>query len=116
MALVTNAQSHPRVSAHVGDIHLLRVARLALVPDTSSTLIGVQQVGRTYELGFAALVAGGRAVYLEVALPVQPGGVPFALMGDDHRIVLGNVTETADLVRSSQPVNFAGRSLALYVR
>ena len=117
MALVTNDRTRPRVLARIGATHLLGDGRAALVRTASTTLVKSRRRGNVFELGFAALVASREAaVYLEVALPVEPDSGPFVLTGAGHRIVLGNVTDTAELTRWSRPVAFAGRSLELYVR
>jgi len=114
MALVTDGRQ-PHVLARVGDTHLLGDGRVALVPTASSTLVSTQRRGRSYELGFAAQATHGRGfVYLEIR--IQLGGAPFVLVGDDQKVVFGNVTDTAALARYGRPVAFAGRSLALYVR
>ena len=119
MALVTNTADRPRVVARVGDTHLLSSGRAAVVPSGSSTLIASRREGRTFELGFAALAAhDNAAVYLEVALPMTPTGLPFALVTSTGtpRTVLGNVAGIAGLARWTQPVAFDGQSLVLFVR
>jgi len=115
MALVTNGRPRPRVVV-VGDPHLLGNGRVALVDNTSSTLVASAVRGKVYELGFASQVASETSVYLEVAWPIASGGVPFALVGADNRIVLGNVKSTDGLEPYSQPVTFAGQNLRLLVR
>jgi signal transduction histidine kinase/CheY-like chemotaxis protein len=80
-------------------------------------LVGSRREHRAYELGFAALVAGGRrAVYLEVRIPIEPTGVPFAIVDRSARVVLGNVVGLVGLSEWSQPVSFAGGTYSLYVR
>jgi len=119
MALVTDVAGRPRIVARVGDTHLLSSGRAAVVPSGSSTLIASRREGATFELGFAALAAhDNAAVYLEVALPMTPTGLPFALVTSTGtpRIVLGNVAGTAGLARWTQPVAFDGQGLVLFVR
>jgi signal transduction histidine kinase/ActR/RegA family two-component response regulator len=117
MALVADTSSGPRIVARVGDTHLLRSGRTALVPSASSTLVRSRREGDAYDLGFAALVAHGRrAVYLQVTLPVEATGVPFAIVDPSYRVVLGNVRDVRGLTPWNQPVSFAGRSYTLLVR
>jgi len=136
MALVTRAGGSPRVVARVGNTHLLTNQLLtggrgsALEPGSSSTLVAFRHDRQTFDLGFGAgvplrdprtgnPVAGGAAVYLEVAMPATaPSSDGFALVtrGPHPRTVLGNAEHPEDLVAWNEPVSFGGQSVVLLVR
>jgi signal transduction histidine kinase/ActR/RegA family two-component response regulator len=136
MALVTRGGGAPRVVARVGNTHLLTKQLLtgpvkpALGPGSSSALVAFRHDRQTFDLGFGAgvplrdprtgnPVAGGAAVYLEVAMPATaPSSAGFALVtrGPNPRTVLGNAEHPEDLVAWNEPVSFGGKSVALLVR
>jgi PAS domain S-box-containing protein len=120
IALVERVRATDRVATSVGDTTLLTGnASAAIAADVSATLIAHRRGGSTFDLGVAAGVPGGRAVFLQIAVPsTSSPGASFVLTagagGAD--IALGNAEATTGMTRWNGTVVFAGRPFSLFVR
>jgi PAS domain S-box-containing protein len=122
IALVERVRGADRVVTSVGDTTLLAGrSSAAIAADVSATLIAHRRTRSTFDLGVAASVPGGRAVFLQIAVPSTSSlGASFVLTSgagtraDD--VTLGNAETTAGMTRWNGTVVLAGRPFALFVR
>jgi PAS domain S-box-containing protein len=121
IALVDRYRGAGRVVTKVGDTTLLEGnVSAALSADSTATLIAHRRGRAAFDLGFAATLPSGRAIFLEITLPSESAlPASFAIVtGSGTKssdLVLGNVASISGLTRWKTGVVLGGTQLTMFV-